>query len=292
MPNDANQIEYQDHYYSSSDGLRLYARDYPCAGEQQGVILCMHGLTRNSADFEPIMPTLVRNHRVIAADQRGRGNSAYDQQTANYHPGTYVQDMFSLLDSLGIDRVILFGTSLGGLMATMMKASQAERVQAIIINDICPDIAEAGLARIMGYVGSNGQFNNWDDAVAELRMLNDAVFPEMDKQGWDRFAKRIFIEDGNGGYRFNYDPNIQQALRENSDNAAPPDLWPLFAAAGETPLMLIHGEISDLLESVGVDKFKSLVPELVYLKVKGVGHAPLLDEPEVAPAVDHFLAHV
>ena len=283
---------YREHRYQSKDGLTLFARDYACEGQERGTVLCMHGLTRNSADFETIVPTLVKEHRVIAADQRGRGRSAYDANAANYHPGTYVEDMFCLLDSLNVDRVILFGTSMGGLMATMMKAIQPDRFSALIINDICPDIAPQGLARIMGYVGASGTFDDWDEAIKELKRLNASVFPHMDEEGWRTFAKCIFIETPDHKLRFDYDPKIQQALKANQDNAAPPDLWPLFQSAADVPMMLIHGEISDLLDAAGVKKFKSLVPHLEYLNVKGVGHAPLLNEPEVAPAVLEFLRKI
>jgi pimeloyl-ACP methyl ester carboxylesterase len=282
--------EYREHFYQSSDDLQLYARDYACIGKQRGVILCMHGLTRNSADFEPIIDTLRAHHRVITADQRGRGRSAYDPNPANYNPTNYVTDMFSLLDSLELKHVILFGTSMGGLMAVMMKAIQPERFTAMIINDICADINPAGLQRIMSYVGTQQDIDNWSDAVVEVKRLNAGIFPNMDDAGWLAFAQRIFIDSPSGGLQLNYDPAIRQPLAANQDNAAPPDLWPVFQAASDSPIMLIHGELSDLLVQSGVDKFKSLAPNLNYLKVKGVGHAPLLDEPEVAPAVKQFLA--
>ncbi len=286
-------LEFREHFYTSNDGLRLYARDYASQGQQQGIILCMHGLTRNSADFEPIIDELTRNHRVIAADQRGRGRSAHDPNPANYTPATYVADMFTLLDSLTVQKVILFGTSLGGLMAVMMKALQPQRCTAVIINDICPDINPAGLQRIMTYVGAApGTIGDWEAAVAEVKRLNDGIFPHLSEAEWLAFAKRVFIEAPSGDLQFNYDPAIRQPLASNQDNAAPPDLWPLFQAAGDTPLMLIHGELSDLLVASGVAKFKQLVPNLVYLKVHGVGHAPILNEPEVAPAVRNFLQNL
>jgi pimeloyl-ACP methyl ester carboxylesterase len=66
---------YADLWYSSPDGLRLYARDYPCRSKPPAgpPILCMHGLTRNSADFAALADYLSARYRVIAVDQRGRG---------------------------------------------------------------------------------------------------------------------------------------------------------------------------------------------------------------------------
>jgi pimeloyl-ACP methyl ester carboxylesterase len=95
-------------------------------------VLCMHGLTRNSKDFAWIAAHLARTRRVISVDQRGRGLSAYDPVAANYTPATYVQDMFKLLDELHLDRVILIGTSMGGLMSMLMANMQPQRLPAIV----------------------------------------------------------------------------------------------------------------------------------------------------------------
>jgi len=111
--------DYRDLYYQSPDGLRLYARDYPCRNTDitaPETVLCMHGLTRNSADFAGLAEYLSQRYRVVSVDNRGRGLSEYDSNVANYNPGVYVKDMFALLDELGIEQVILCGTSMGGLM--------------------------------------------------------------------------------------------------------------------------------------------------------------------------------
>ena len=78
-------------YYRSADGLTLYACDYDFAGPDAPVLLCLHGLTRNSRDFSALAQHLCGRYRVICADQRGRGRSAYDPVPANYTPVTYVQ---------------------------------------------------------------------------------------------------------------------------------------------------------------------------------------------------------
>ena len=119
--------DYRDLWYQGADGLKLYARDYPGpAGATLPPVLCMHGLTRNSADFAALADRLCERRRVLSVDQRGRGRSDYDSNVANYTPATYVQDMFALLDNEGIDRVVLIGTSMGGLMSFLMAAMQPE----------------------------------------------------------------------------------------------------------------------------------------------------------------------
>ena len=112
---------YRDHWYTSTDGLRLYARDYPGPGDNKLLpVLCMHGLTRSSTDFSWIASHLAASRRVISVDQRGRGRSDYDPVVANYTPVTYVNDMFTLLDDLEIPECLVIGTSMGGLMSMLM----------------------------------------------------------------------------------------------------------------------------------------------------------------------------
>ncbi len=127
-----------DCWYHSDDGLRLYARDYACRDPDRvapEAVLCMHGLTRNCADFADLAEHLCERYRVIAVDQRGRGRSDYDANVANYTPVTYVRDMFTLLDRLGLEEVILVGTSMGGLMSFLMASTQPGRIRGMIIND-------------------------------------------------------------------------------------------------------------------------------------------------------------
>ena len=284
--------EYNDVYYYSGDGLRLYARDYPCRNPElasPSVVLCMHGLTRNSADFAGLAQHLSENYRVVSVDNRGRGRSEYDSNIANYTPVTYVQDMFTLLAELDIDRVILCGTSMGGLMSFMMAAMQPERVQGIIINDIGPEIDPAGLERIKGYVGKSGPVSNWQEAIAQAREINELAFPDFSEQEWENFTRGIYREE-NGVPVLAYDPAISQPMDDDDSNAVPPDLWPVFDAITGIPMLVLRGASSDILAPGCVARMREKKPDLAYREIPRRGHAPTLDEPASRDAIDGFLA--
>ncbi|RLQ23437.1 alpha/beta fold hydrolase [Seongchinamella sediminis] len=284
--------DYADVYYQSSDGLRLYARDYPCRDSGRAgapVILCLHGLTRNSADFAGLAEYLSARYRVIAVDNRGRGLSEYDSNVANYTPATYVQDMFTLLAELGVDQVVLCGTSMGGLMSFMMAAMEPQRVQGIIINDIGPEIDPAGLDRIKGYVGKSGPVSNWDEAIAQAREINQVAFPDFSEQEWEDFTRGIYREQ-NGVPVLAYDPAISQPMSDDESNAVPPDLWPLFDASSAIPMLVIRGESSDILAPHCVATMRSKKPDLAFAEIPHRGHAPTLNEALSRQAIDQFLA--
>ena len=282
--------DYQDHYYRSSDGLRLYARDYPCkAGAAVETVLCMHGLTRNSADLAGLADHLSQRYRVIAVDNRGRGLSDYDSNAANYAPATYVQDMFTLLADLDIDQVILCGTSMGGLMSFVMAAMQPARVRGMIINDIGPEIDQAGLDRIKGYVGKATPVSDWQQAIAQAKDINAIAFPDFTDEEWEEFTRGLYRDEG-GVPVLAYDPAISQPMADEQSGAVPPDLWPVFEASATIPMLVIRGESSDILAPGCVQVMREKHPGLQFAEVPRRGHAPTLNEPASRAAIDGFLA--
>ena len=283
--------DYTDFYYQSEDGLKLYARDY-ANPRPQATILCMHGLTRNSADFAVIAARLVPHYRLIVVDQRGRGLSQWDENIENYQPAVYVQDMFRLIEQLALTDLVLMGTSMGGLMSMIMVAMRPERFRGVILNDIGPVIAAEGLERIKGYVGKSAPVANWEEAVAQTRDINRREFPDFDAADWLRFTRALYREDHTGRPVLAYDPAISQPMQNDQDAAVPPDLWPAFEALRPLPALLIRGALSDILAPECVAEMKARKPDLQLAEIPGRGHAPSLDEPACTAAIDTFLENL
>ena len=294
MPEISDNVDsqYNDVWYESADGLRLYARDYPGPESSPLLpVLCMHGLTRNSADFTWIAAHLAKTRRVVSVDQRGRGLSAYDSDPANYTPVTYVGDMFTLLDKLAIDKMLVIGTSMGGLMSMLMANMQPERFAAVVLNDIGPELDPVGLERIKNYVGKHREIRNWDDAVAQTREINEVAFPCYTDEEWLRFTQGLYREV-DGVPTLAHDAAIAQAILEADDNAVPPDLWPLFANMAAVPMLLVRGAVTDLVAMDCVKKMQEISPGLQVVNIPERGHAPMLDEPLAVEAIDAFFSSV
>ncbi len=284
---------YVERFLEVVPGIRVFYRDYP--GPKSGggsPVLCLHGLTRNSADFETIAPHLARRRRVLAMDVRGRGRSDPDPDWRRYHPGTYVADAFALLDREGLDRVVLLGTSMGGIMSMMMGAARPDRVAGIILNDIGPKVEEEGVRRIAGYVGARTEpFADIAEAVAAIRAINAPFYPDLDDEAWERYARRLLVRDEKGRWRFAYDPAIRRNFTAAQETAAP-DLWAAFAGIRDIPVLVLRGGWSDILSVGTVDEMCRRHPDCVAVTVPRRGHPPLLDEPEAVSAIDAFLARV
>lgn len=283
---------YSEHLFTAPDGVKTYYRRYPAgSGSERLPVLCMHGLTRNSRDFEKVAPRIAGQGRsVIAVDVRGRGRSDYDPNPDNYTPAKYVEDMIGLLGSVGWHEVVALGTSMGGLMTMVMAAATPGIVKAAAINDIGPVIDPKGLKRIQGYVGGGGPYNSWEDAAEAVRSINGVAFPnETDHEFWLAFARRICREE-DGKVVLDYDPAISRPVQ--SGDVAPPDLWPFFDALAAVPLLLVRGALTDLLSMDTVEEMQRRSPQMTLAQVPNVGHAPLLTEAVAQDALDAFLDRV
>jgi pimeloyl-ACP methyl ester carboxylesterase len=281
---------YSERRWRSRDGLTLFARDYPGAsGEARLAIICLHGLTRTSKDFDELAPLLARSgRRVIVPDIRGRGLSDHDRNPNNYQPPTYARDVLGLMDALGIARAIFLGTSMGGLVIMTIAAIRPKAVVGAILNDVGPEIAPEGTARILSYAGKQQAIRDWDDAVDYVRQTSSVAFPNYHDEDWHRFAKRTF-RVGEHGPEFDYDPAISVALRAPTKWTTRL-AWLLFRRlARRRPTLLVRGALSDIVSSDLAARMKRRAPALEVAEVPNVGHAPMLGEPEAVEALTQFL---
>lgn len=280
---------YREFTYLSNDGLRLFCREYRALAAS-GTVICLHGLTRNSRDFTALAQHLARRYRVLTPDLRGRGFSAWDPQWANYQPAVYYQDVLQLLAETAREPVAVIGTSLGGILAMALGASAADHVAGIVLNDVGPAIAPAGLARIGRYAGLRAPPGNWSEAVAQVKANAALAYPDFDDAAWLDYAKASYRENADGIVVADYDPKIGDALR--AATAPPADLWTVWAALSSKPVLAIRGANSDILSAETLARMLREKPDLQTIEVPNRGHVPLLNEPGVRPAIDKLLAQV
>lgn len=284
---------YQDRWWSTDDGLRLYARDYPAGpGRVRLPVICLHGLTRNSADFEDVAPYIAAlDRRVIVPDIRGRGLSEYDQDPMNYHIWTYARDILDLCDSLGIGQAIFVGTSMGGLITMVLSTLRPNLIRSAILNDVGPVLSARGLARIASYASQGNQtFKNWHDAAVYIAEINRVAFPNNTPHDWMKFAKRVFIKGRDGLLRLGYDHRITEAFKSVTVTSSTYDMAPCYMSlASGRRILLIRGALSDLLEPEEAEKMAVLSPDFTRVDIDYVGHAPMLTEAKARAAITEFL---
>ena len=287
------ESEFTEGSWQSPDGLELYFRDYEAVGGSRTPVVCLHGLTRNSRDFEGLAPHIARQgHRVIVPDMRGRGKSAYSDDSASYAVPTYIADVLALLEQEGIDRYVSIGTSMGGLMTMLIAQFAPQRIAGAVINDIGPAVDPTGIEKIRTYLGKGGSYPTWMHAARSLEEVHGDSHPSFDTNDWITMAKRSMTLCNNGRIAFDYDMKIAEPFNDADENAVPPDLWPGFEALATKPLLVVRGGISAILSAETLAEMQKRAPDADTVVVPEAGHAPTLDEPEVRSAIDALLASV
>jgi pimeloyl-ACP methyl ester carboxylesterase len=278
----------RDFFYESTDGLRLYCAALDAAQHPNGLpVLCLPGLTRNSRDFTALAVHLSRQHEVLAVDLRGRGKSAWDPDPAHYQLPTYVRDAWTLLDSRGVERFVVIGTSLGGLIAMTMAAMEPRRVAGAVLNDIGPEIDPTGLRRIANYVGQLPAVTNWNEAIAQTKSVYGLALPGLTDDQWSDYARCGYRENEKGIPVPDMDPKIAEVFRRPP--TGDPDRWALLRRLAIVPMLVIRGAMSDLLSLDTLNRMIREKTNLSHVTIAERGHAPLLDEPQCLMAIDDFL---
>jgi pimeloyl-ACP methyl ester carboxylesterase len=277
---------YRERHLTAQDGLRLYYRDYGDPRSPRLPLLCLTGLTRNSADFADLAERHAGERRILCPDYRGRGRSAYDRDWRHYDPRVYVNDVAHLIAANDLNRVVVLGTSLGGILAMGLAVAKPAVMGAVILNDIGPDVVAGGLARVLDYVGTDHPQRDWPSAVSYLQELLPTLSIRT-AAGWRKMAEATFREGSDGLLHFDWDVNLARPLTRAK--APVPNLWPFFRALGALPALALRGDLSDMLSAETLARMALAKPDLEHVTVTDAGHAPTLNEPEAAAAVDAFI---
>ncbi|MEP5757728.1 MAG: alpha/beta hydrolase [Litoreibacter sp.] len=265
-------------FFKGPDGAKLaYTRKG--AGRP---LICLSGLTRNHSDFDYLAPHL-DGVEMICLDYRGRGSSAWTGGET-YSVPIEMQDVIALLDHLELQNAPFLGTSRGGIIGMVMAAAAPDRISALCLNDIGPELMKSGLDGIKDYVGRHPSAKTHAEA-AQTMATRMAGFDGVSDARWLEEAQKHYIEEA-GGLKINYDP----ALRDLVVAPAPDvNLWPYFDALAGKPLALIRGANSDLLSEQTRDEMIQKRPDMLLTDVPGRGHIPFLDEPKALGVIHQWL---
>jgi pimeloyl-ACP methyl ester carboxylesterase len=250
-------------------------------------IVMMHGIRGYAETFAGIAQALQPTHRVIAFDQRGRGESDWDPAW-NYHTEAYVSDLEALIDALALPRLDLLGHSMGGINAIVYAARHPGRLRRLVIEDAGPGAFEAseGATRIRRELANTpATFADWDAAAAFMRALRPTVTEEARQQRLRSMLKPL---EG-GGFTWRYDHAGIVATRLNPDPARVVDLRPCVAAI-DCETLVVRGGRSDYLQPEMVEAMHALNPRIRSVAIADAGHYIHDDQPErFARAVGDFL---
>jgi pimeloyl-ACP methyl ester carboxylesterase len=255
------------------------------------MLVCVHGLSRCSRDFDFLAQAMAADYRVVCPDVVGRGRSDWLRNKSLYAVPQYCADMATLLAKLGAETVDWVGTSMGGLIGMALACQPETPIRRLVLNDVGPVITGASLERIGTYLGAAPRFDGIEQAEAFVRFVS-ASFGNFDDVQWRHLTVHVTRVAADGKVEFAYDPGIAQAFREMQAATGGKDveLWPLYDGIA-CPTLLLRGVASDLLTHEAALEMGRRGPRARLVEVPGVGHAPMLmDAGQVAPVREFLLA--
>lgn len=256
----------------SPAGLHRMAYTEWGAPDNPNLLVCVHGLTRVSQDFDDLARALADEYRVVCPDVVGRGASDWLRDPAYYAIPQYTADMVTLLARLRATTVHWFGTSMGGLIGMALAALPDTPIKKLILNDVGPVLDGAALGRIAEYVGLDLQLPDLDTAEKFIRTVCTPFGPHTDAQ-WRHLTENVFREK-KGLWGLHYDPAI--AINMKHDAHTHPDRMEFWWAYDPItcPVLAVRGALSDLLSRETHQQMAQRGPKAQLVEIADVGHAP------------------
>jgi len=265
------------------NGLRIHYLEWGKA--EMPVVVCVHGYTSSAQAFNALARRFRDRNRVVAVDVRGHGESAWSP-TGAYGYADQASDLAAFVDRLELSRFALIGTSMGGIIAMTYAVDHADRLNALVINDIGPD-TEAGSSRITGLVGARPDTFSTLDAAMAYRRETSPITAGRPIEDQEELARGVLKEDGAGRWVWKLDPAyIEQRVKRGAP--VRPVLWPALAKL-RCPTLVIWGTDSDVLSEAQARRMAETLPNGELVPVAGVGHAPILTEPAALSAIERLL---
>jgi pimeloyl-ACP methyl ester carboxylesterase len=255
--------------------------------DNERVVLCAHGMTRNARDFDYLAAALERDYRVVCPTMLGRGESDWLAVKEDYDYPLYCANIAALLARLDVGQIDWVGTSMGGLIGMILAAMPNSPIRRLVLNDVGPFIPTAAIRRIAEYVGANPRFRTLDEAERYIREIN-ASFEPLTDEHWRHMVRYYTRPTPEGDFALAYDPAIDWILKREPVKDL--DLWPVWEGV-RCPVLLIRGAESDVLLADTAQEMVRRKPATQVVELDGIGHAPaLLSAEQIKLVADWLLA--
>ena len=258
--------------------------------DNPNVLVCVHGVTRVSDDFDNMARDLCDRYRVICPDVVGRGRSGWLRDPRHYQLPQYVADMVTLLARLNAGKVDWVGTSMGGLIGIGLASLRDSPIRKLVLNDIGPALNFAALSRIGDYIGQEVRFSTFEQAAEYIRSISAPFGPHTDEQ-WHKLASDVLRQDKDGQWIRHYDLALAIPFKEGtaeSTQRGEAMLWAAYDAIA-CPTLVIRGAESDLLTPDVAQQLTRRGPKAKLVEFAGVGHAPTFMQADQIAVVKEFL---
>ena len=270
---------YTDHFVEVA-GLRLHYQDYGAAGKPP--MLCVHGSAAHAHWFDFVATGFNRDHHVRAIDQRGHGDSQWDNSPApDYSAERCAADLNEVAEKLDLRDFVLVGHSMGGLVSTVYASTYPGRAKAFILIDSSISMSLERIASMREAGNREGRsYATQDEFSAQfsLRPTGSTAAPEVLRH----LAQHSGRQFSDGRWRYKFDRNVY-AKRERMGG------YPYWSNI-KIPALLVKGDRSARISPEIIAEVKARAPQAEVTEVARSDHHVTLDNPAgFVRAVNKFL---
>lgn len=237
-------------------------------------VLCLHGGGQTAYMYEELGAALSRSHHVLAPDLPDHGDSdPLDSMDRHAMAGTIAP----LCAHFGLERVVLVGASLGGIVSITLGARHAALVAGIVLIDVGHRLEEEGVKRIIGFMKAHESFASLDDAAAAI----SAYLPHRKEVRAENLRRNLrHCPDGRWVWKHTFGRRLRDA-GEQREHAWRTILDGLEtdATALRCPVLALRGAASDVLSTEGAEELVTIIPDARLATVASAGHLAAGDNP-------------
>jgi pimeloyl-ACP methyl ester carboxylesterase len=267
-----------------TNGLSLHYLDW--GGDATVPAIAFHGFALNCHSWDEVAPALLQRVRLLAFDQRGHGLSDRARRIEDYSRDAMVADIEGIVHALELDRPVVLGHSMGGMNAMTFAGRHPDRVRALVLVDVGPEIRVDGANEVLQFVRGPYELESLDAWVEHTHRY----YPYRSKEGIRRRLEVSLVETERGTLRKQYDERFRQDF--GGVEPSREDIWE--AARGiRCPTLLVHGGASPVLSLEMAQRFADEVEKVSFTSIQGAGHSVAGDKPaEFSRVVLEFLDQV
>lgn len=263
-------------------------------GENNGPpLLLIHGLGRRWQVFLNLIPSLSLRWHIYAVDLRGHGKSTHVPR--GYRGPQYAEDVRAFLDQVVGEPAVVFGHSLGGLVALWIAAHDPELVRALIVGDsvFSPDALRRSMypalfSGLRDVATRGGSIEEIAHALGQIKIRVPELEEEVmiaDLPGndeaylcwWARCVSQV-------------DPDAYAMTLDGTSMEEWDAVKVLSAISCPTLLLQASPQLGGLMSDVDVLLALRLLPHPAHVKFETLGHALYMQQPEpVLRAIVNFL---
>jgi pimeloyl-ACP methyl ester carboxylesterase len=247
-------------------------------------LLFLHGGALTAHTWDLCCLALRDEFHCIALDQRGHGDSDWAPD-ADYSIGAQREDIKGFVDTLGLDRFVLAGMSLGAINALAFAICYPERLSHLVLIDAGPEVRRPGSRRIRDFVNGSAKEETLEEIIERALAFN----PRRDPLILRRSLMHNLRRQSDGTWSWKYDRKRFQQMDREAHAAERRGLAEGLAKV-TCPTLVVRGAESDVFHDEDAERLAHRLPDGRWIKIPRAGHTVQGDNPkDLAAALRDFL---